>query len=197
MLQTLSSKTTLTFCKHSHLCIPRFFVPGFETRSYSGRIGLFSLKIKAMKNFLSTINTRHVNSFKFKGISSPSHKINLNCFLSLWLDVLCWKNFDCSVQNLIDARGNFTQGEIDTVWGINSLRSLLCSLAKKQSLRRSASPFFRLLDLAISNCNCARNLGLIRFHLWYFFIRMYFIASGVKFKFFGLTPPQIQRNRFS
>ena len=187
-------------------------MPGFETCSYSGRIGLFCLKIKAMKNFLSTINTGHMNSFKFKGISSPFHKRNLNCFLSLWLDVLFWKNFDCSVQNLfkntvlislsfsiliIDVRGNFTPGEIGTVWGINSLRSLLCSLAKTQSLRRSASPFFRLLDLAISNCNCARNLGLIKFHVWYFFIRMYFIASGVKFEFFGLTPPQIQRNSFS
>lgn len=144
-----------------------------------------------------------MNSFKFKGISSPSHKINLNCFLSLWLRVLCWKNFESSVQNLfkntvlishsfsiliIDARGNLTQGEIDTVWGINSLRSYYVLLPRNKAC---------VFDLAISNCNRARNLGLIRFHLWYIFIRMYFIASGVKYEFFGLTPPQIQRNSFS
>ena len=144
-----------------------------------------------------------MNSFKFKGISSPSHKINLNCFLSLWLRVLCWKNFESSVQNLfkntvlishsfsiliIDARGNLTHGEIDTVWGINSLRSYYVLLPRNKAC---------VFDLAISNCNRARNLGLIRFHLWYIFIRMYFIASGVKYEFFGLTPPQIQRNSFS
>lgn len=119
----MSSKTTLTFVNIRIYLSHVSLWP--DLRHVAVQVGLVFFPLKQKR--------RHMNSFKFKGISSPSHKINLNCFLSLWLRVLCWKNFDSSVKNLfkntvlishsfsiliVDPRGNFTQGEIDTVWGL-------------------------------------------------------------------------------